>query len=185
MNITLVRHGETKENVAQTIQGQIPGHLTERGKAQAREAAEKLRGRHFDAIYCSDLKRCLDTAEPIRELFPDVPFVTDRLLRERKAGSYVGKPLALLDVHKQLGDWYSFRLPGGGESWEDVRLRQFGLLDKLYAQCPHGSVLIISHRGPVNGIRSILESKTLAQINEEGTPNAGIWDETMEAPVHA
>lgn len=185
MNLTLVRHGETEENVLDIIQGQLPGHLTERGKQQAREAAEKLHGRHFDAIYCSDQKRCLDTSIPFRELFPEVPFITDKLLRERDGGELEGKPTSVLDEHKELGDWYTYRLPGGGESWEDVRLRQIVLIRKLLELYPQGSVLIITHRGPVQGIRSLLEGRTLEQVDAEGTPNAGIWEEHMPEPVRA
>jgi alpha-ribazole phosphatase len=183
MKLTIVRHGETLENVRQTIQGHLPGHLTDKGKLQAQEAANTLRGRSFDAIYCSDIQRCLDTAKPIREVLPDVPFITDELLRERRGGSMEGKPLALLDVHKELGDWYSYRLPGG-ESWDDVRARQAPLLNKLFEKYPSGSILIVTHRGPLRGIRSLLEDKSQAQIDEDVINNGGIWEETMTSPVH-
>jgi len=184
MKITLVRHGETEENVRGIIQGQQPGHLTERGREQAFAAAGKLKGRHFDAIYCSDLQRCLDTAEPIRQAFPDVPFVIDRQLRERYGGNFEGQPLELLEPHRVSGDWYSFRLPGGGESWDDTRLRQVPFLNQLFEKYPKGSVLVISHGGPVRGIRSLLEGRSLEDIDAEGTPNAGIWEETMTGPLH-
>ena len=184
MKLTLVRHGETLENVQQTIQGHLPGHLTDKGRHQAEEAAKKLNGRPFDVIYSSDLQRCLDTAGPIRRKFPNAPFVTDELLRERKGGSFEGKPLSLLNGHRELGDWYSFRLPDGGESWDDVRLRQIPFLNSLFAKYSNKSVLVITHGGPLRGIRSLLEGKSLHEIDTEGTPNAGIWDEIMTAPVH-
>jgi broad specificity phosphatase PhoE len=184
MKLTLVRHGETVENVAGIIQGQMPGRLTERGKRQAREAARQLRGRSFDAIYCSDLKRCLDTAEPIRMVFHGVPFITAELLRERNGGSLQGKPIALLEAHRARGDWFTYPLPGG-ESWDDVRTRQVGFLNTLLERYPDKSVLIITHGGPVRGIRSLLEGKTLAAVEADGTPNGGIWEEIMTKPVHA
>ena len=43
MKLTLIRHGETEENVQGIIQGQMPGHLTEKGKRQAQEVAEDLK----------------------------------------------------------------------------------------------------------------------------------------------
>jgi broad specificity phosphatase PhoE len=110
--------------------------------------------------------------------------LTDELLRERSGGNLEGQPLALLDAHKASGDFYTFRLPDGGESWMDVRSRQVPFLNKLLKTYPNGSILIVSHGGPVRGIRSLLEGKGLEEVDVEGTPNAGIWEETMSEPVH-
>lgn len=184
MKLTLVRHGETEENVQGVIQGQQPGHLSGRGKQQAVELAGMLKGLRFDAIYCSDLQRCLDTAEPIRWVMPYVPFFTDILLRERSGGSLEGQSLSLVEVHKTIGDWYTYKMPGGGESWEDARTRQVTFLNKVFELYPEGSILIISHGGPVRGMRSLLEGKTLAEVDAEGTPNAGIWELVMTELVH-
>jgi len=184
MRLTIIRHGETRENVQKTIQGHLPGHLTDKGKQQAQDAADELRGRSFDAIYCSDIRRCLDTAKPIRAALPNIPFHTDVLLRERNGGSLEGQPLALLDVHKEQGDWYSFRLPGGGESWDDVRARQVPFLNKLIESYPDGSILIITHRGPLRGIRSLLENKSQEEIDKDVLQNGQIWEETMTSPIY-
>lgn len=183
MKLTLVRHGQTIENTRGIIQGQLPGHLTEKGKHQAQAAADKLKGRKFDAIYCSDLQRCIDTAEPIRREFPDTPFFTDTQLRERSGGKYEGRrPVLFLLVHKLRGDVDSIRMPGG-ESWEDVRTRVKPFLNELFKSYSEGSVLIITHGGPVRGIRSLLEGRSLEDVYKDGTPNAGIWEETMTEPL--
>jgi broad specificity phosphatase PhoE len=185
MKLTLVRHGETEENAQDILQGQIPGHLNEKGKEQAQVTAENLRHERFDAIYCSDLQRCLDTAEIIRAYHPDTPFYTEVLLRERYGGSLQGRPLAEETAMFGREEWYTHKLPGGGESWEDVRTRQVPVLNKLLEQYPDGSVLIVAHGGSVRGIRSLLEHRSLAEIDAEETPNAGVWHEDMQEPVHA
>jgi len=184
MKLTLVRHGQTEENAAGIIQGQLPGHLTEKGKEQARAVAEQLKDEDFDAIYCSDLQRCLDTAEPIRAFHPDVPFITETLLRERKGGDLEGHPAVGEYADYTRPDWYTHRLPGGGESWEDVRTRQSSLLNNMFERYPEGSVLLITHGGPLHGIRSLLEGRTLADIDTEETPNAGVWYEEMTELLH-
>ena len=175
MKLTLVRHGETEENVRDILQGQLPGHLTEKGREQARITAEKLKDEKFDAVYSSDLQRCLDTAEIIRMYHADTPFFTDELLRERYGGSMQGHPLAEERAMFRKEDWYTHKLPGEGESWEDVKIRQIPFLNKLFASYPQGSVLVIAHGGSVRGIRSVLEGRALADIDGEDTPNAGIW----------
>jgi len=44
MKLILVRHGETEENILRVIQGQsVEGTLSQKGIAQAKEIAEKLR----------------------------------------------------------------------------------------------------------------------------------------------
>lgn len=42
LTMYLARHGETEENRAQILQGQIGGHLTELGISQAHKLGEKL-----------------------------------------------------------------------------------------------------------------------------------------------
>lgn len=66
-HLYLARHGETEENVAQILQGLMPGHLTARGREQAAELRDKLVAAHtaFDVMLTSDLQRALDTANII------------------------------------------------------------------------------------------------------------------------
>ena len=86
----LVRHGETKENVANILQGHMPGELTERGIEQARQLCKKLQSVRFDALVCSDLKRCVDTAAILNEPHGLTPEYTP-LLRERDWGEHTGQ----------------------------------------------------------------------------------------------
>lgn len=174
MNITLVRHGETVENVNSVIQGHLPGKLTAKGQMQARDLADKLRHHKFDVIYISDLGRCVKTSKPILVHHENTQVIYSVALRERKCGKYEGR------VHDEFF-WQS--LPGsenakkypGGESWLEVKKRMKPFLNQLFAEYPSGSVLIITHGGPLRSIRSLLEGKSLGRLNKEGTPNAGIW----------
>lgn len=93
--VYLVRHGETQENVAQILQGHMPGHLTELGIAQAealRDALKKL-GVPFDALVVSDLGRTLHTARIVNGAL-HLPLHATPLLRERDWGSLTGVPIA-------------------------------------------------------------------------------------------
>ncbi|HVS80080.1 MAG TPA: class I tRNA ligase family protein, partial [Candidatus Paceibacterota bacterium] len=60
-----MRHGES-ENVVKEItssDNSVPSHLTDAGKRQVREAAEKLKANGITAIYASPLFRTKETAE--------------------------------------------------------------------------------------------------------------------------
>ncbi len=63
----LVRHGQTEENAAHILQGHMPGHLSHEGIAQAQALRDELKNIRFDALLCSDLKRCMDTAMILNE----------------------------------------------------------------------------------------------------------------------
>lgn len=93
ITLYLARHGETKENRAQILQGHIPGCLTREGIRQAEVLREQLRETAFDAIVCSDLQRAMDTAQIVAEPHGLTP-IPHFLLRERDWGSLTGITIA-------------------------------------------------------------------------------------------
>lgn len=86
----LVRHGETEDNVRQIMQGQTQGELTEHGREQARQVADRLASKPIDAIVSSDLQRAIQTAEIIAEPH-GLPINQTTLLRERDWGGFTGR----------------------------------------------------------------------------------------------
>ena len=62
MKILVVRHGETKSNKKKNIQGHSHGKLSSEGMHQAKKLAPRLTKEKIDIIYCSDLRRCKQTA---------------------------------------------------------------------------------------------------------------------------
>lgn len=134
----LVRHGETEENVAQILQGRMPGHLTEKGKQQARDLAETLKRDYepFDIMLVSDLQRTLDTANIINEHLHIAQILPYPLLRERDWGDFTGIDIMYARTHE---------MPENAESVEQMfsRARQF--LNTIYTQYPNKCVLAVGH----------------------------------------
>ena len=58
----LVRHGEIESNIKKVYAGWSEEGLTETGIRQAAEAGEILRGKGIEGLYCSPLKRAVQTA---------------------------------------------------------------------------------------------------------------------------
>ncbi len=58
VKVTLVRHGETNENVKKILQGSLDTHLNNHGQKQAEALGVRLKDFHFDSVFCSDLQRC-------------------------------------------------------------------------------------------------------------------------------
>ena len=93
ITLFLARHGETEDNAAHILQGQLPGKLSHQGIEQAKDLALELKDTTFEYIISSDLARCVHTADIINE-GRDIPHIQTPLLRERDWGSFTGKAIA-------------------------------------------------------------------------------------------
>jgi probable phosphoglycerate mutase len=87
--ICFIRHGETDWNVEKRIQGHTDIALNEIGRAQALAMAFNAAHHRFDAVYSSDLKRAMETAQALaqREDHTVRPLPQ---LRERHYGIFQG-----------------------------------------------------------------------------------------------
>lgn len=94
MRVFVVRHGQSTWNVEHRLQGQV-AHvpLTDEGRRQARDAAERLAALVDPArtlLWSSDQLRALDTARIIAGRLGIVPVVSE-LLREQALGTMEGR----------------------------------------------------------------------------------------------
>lgn len=136
-HLYLARHGETEENVAQILQGLMPGHLTARGREQAAELRDKLVATHtaFDVMLTSDLQRALDTANIINGGL-HLPLSPCPLLRERDWGSFTGTPITIAR---------SSQMPDDAESVQAMFERAKRFITYIYKVYHNQSVLAIGH----------------------------------------
>ena len=86
----IIRHGQTEMNSRHVLQGRSDFALNEAGFAQAKEAAERLRGVRFDRVYSSPLRRAVQTAEQIATC---AEILLDERLIEMDYGPYEGADL--------------------------------------------------------------------------------------------
>src|ERR1700758_1453422 len=85
-------HSTTEDNKRGRATGWLPGRLSEQGRAQARELGRRaLDG--IAAVFCSDLRRAVQTAELAFD-GSDVPLLHDWRLRECDYGELNGMPAA-------------------------------------------------------------------------------------------
>ncbi len=138
MELYIIRHGETIDNLMNICQGQTEGELNQKGKDQAYEASRKLEEIEFDAVYTSDLKRARNTSEIIFGNRKGLKINEDNRLRERYLGDYQGK------VFPDSFD-YNARYIDGAESLDDMFGRVNSLLDEVKDKYRNKSVAFISH----------------------------------------
>lgn len=149
MNLILVRHGETEWNRTGRCQGIADIELNENGIRQVRELALSLKEESIAAVYSSDLKRALSTAEEIaRHHGLEVNIDTD--LREMNQGDLEG--LLFTEIREKyahvLKNWRespeTLKLPEG-ESLAEVEERAWNAFQKLRHLHDGDTVVAVSH----------------------------------------
>ena len=146
--LILARHGETDWNLERRVQGHTDRPLNETGRAQARKLADALADERVDAIYSSDLARAYETA---LEVAARKRLAVHALpeLRERSFGTWEGlTDEEVLDrfPEARTGPW------GDGETSEELSQRVLAALRKIAVDHPDGSVLVVTHGGPLRAV---------------------------------
>ena len=152
----LVRHGQTFDNAAKILQGQVQGQLDPEGVAQAEAVREKMKGAQIDNFVSSDLNRSIQTCKIIAAPHgKDVE--TTLLLRERDWGSLTGKYIP--DLPKGPKDW-----PKDVEPIPHLKARARNFLTWIKVTYPGKTVLAVGH-GIVNkAIQSVYFNKPMNEI---------------------
>ncbi len=131
----LVRHGETKDNVAMIMQGQRQGELTPAGARQIEELSSSLSGIRFDAIISSDLQRAYDSAQILCHRL-NLSVHTTSLLRERDWDDFTGR---------YIPDLKGLPMPDNVEKMEVLMLRAKSFLDWAKTTFPNKTILAVCY----------------------------------------
>lgn len=176
--LVLVRHGESVWNAKGWWTGWRDIPLSDKGRQEARKAAEALKNIHFDYTYTSSLLRASDTLEIIKnELHLNaIPTGKTDSLNERNYGDYTGK--SKWDIQKQVGEeqfkkirrGWDVPVPGG-ETLKDVynRVIPFYRNDLLPLLMKGKNILIAAHG---NSIRALM--KYIENISDEAIESTEI-----------
>lgn len=147
----LLRHGQALSNVTNVIsswpeKGEFP--LTEKGREQIKEAAQKLSGKKIDMIFSSDLLRARQTAGIVAEkLGLEVSY--DERLREYNVGDYNGK--SIFEYGKVFDDHLErFRKKAeNGENYTDIKDRIRSFINEKESEFEGKNILAVSHQIPI------------------------------------
>lgn len=150
----LVRHGETKDNVAKIMQGQQQGELTPAGARQIEELSSSLSGIHFDAIISSDLQWAYDSAQILGHHL-NLSVQTTPLLRERDWGDFTGR---------YIPDLKGLPMPDNVEKMKALLQRAKSFLEWVKITFPDKTILAVGH-GIINkAIQAVHYGKLTREI---------------------
>lgn len=152
--LVLLRHGETALTAERRFSGSggaDPG-LSERGLAQAAQAAGAAALAGVQAVVSSPLARCRQTAQAAADRL-GLPVTVAEGLRETAFGAWEGLTFAeVRERHPaELDAWFGSpaAAPPGGESFDAVTSRVTRTRDDLLAAHRGRTVLVVSHVTPV------------------------------------
>lgn len=146
-----IRHGQTAWNRANRVQGQLDIPLDATGRWQAQRMAAALADEPVRAIYSSDLRRALETAQALATA-TGVPVRTDPGLREREFGRFQGHTFAEIEAEwpEQSQLWRRrdpVFAPEGGESLLVFRERVTRCAEALAARHAGDLIVLVAHGG--------------------------------------
>ncbi len=167
VRITYFVHGTTTDNETGIATGCNPGELSELGKKQSIELKDQIKGKEFDVIFCSDLKRSIDSAKMTFE--GSVEIIQDIRIRECDYGDWNGKK-----KDWELKDFIDKRYPNG-ESYKDVEKRIRSFLDFLKEKYDGKHIAIVAHQAPQLAIEVILQNKTWEESLENDWRKRKAW----------
>ena len=181
--ILLARHGETDDNVPPLrFQGQRDTPLNERGRAQARELAERVAALDppLASLWSSDLSRARETAEIVGQRIGLAPRL-DARLREGWRGEWEGflfDEIAARDPERYAA-WRSpnaeigFHFPGG-ETLAQQQSRVLASLREISSIEGAQPALVVCHGGSIRTMLCAHDPRGLAAFHTYEIPNVAL-----------
>ena len=176
----IIRHGETQFNLEKKVQGRgVDAPLNETGLLQARAFYEHYKSENFEKIYISELQRTYQSVELF--INDGIPYTKLEGLDEISWGNNEGLPF-LPEAHSHylatVDAWQRGELDtkiGGGESPNDVMMRQKQALEHILTQEKERKVLVCMHGRAMRILVCWLLGYPLHFMDNFGHSNLGLY----------
>jgi broad specificity phosphatase PhoE len=153
-------HSTSVDNERGIATGWLPGELSELGRAQARALGERRRDGTTAAVYTSDLRRAVETAE-IAFGGSGIPVRRDRRLRECDYGELNGAPVEEVTAVRRRHVDEPFP---GGESYRQVVERTRAFLDEIAARHDGERIVVIAHSANRWALDRLVNGASLEEV---------------------
>jgi broad specificity phosphatase PhoE len=162
VEIVYETHATSTDNEAGIATGWLPGRLSAAGRRQARELGERRRDESIAAVFVSDLRRAVETAE-IAFAGRGIPIMQDVRLRECNYGELNGA--LVTRVAKQRCRRIDEPFPGG-QSYREVVSQTQDFLRELAADWDGKTALLIAHSANKWALDCLLKGCALEELVE-------------------
>lgn len=171
-------HGTTVDNEKEISSGWADVMLSQKGIDQSIELRSKISHRHFDVVFCSDLKRAVDSAQ--LTFGESVPIIQDKRLRECNYGDYNAHSSAIVEPLQEQN--VERRFPNG-ESYEDVKARIEDFLTDLKQNYNGKSVAIVAHKAPQLALDVMIKGNTWEEAFASDWRKSKAWQPGWEYTI--
>lgn len=175
VQITYFVHGTTFDNEKDISSGWKDVDISQKGIDQSILLKDQIKGKVFDVVFCSDLKRAVHSAGLTFQGL--VPIVEDKRLRECNYGDFNGASSEVVEPMQEKNITQKFL---NGESYEDVKTRIADFLGFLKKSYDGKSVAIVSHKAPQLALDILLKGKTWEQAFVEDWRKTHSWQPGWE-----
>jgi probable phosphoglycerate mutase len=158
--VFLIRHGATDLSTEDRFSGGTDIDLSPEGRWQAERLAERLSDDRITAIYCSPMRRTVETATIIGRPYQLTPTAQDGL-REIHHGRW--ETMRRGEVEAQFPEEYAAweedpftYAPQGGESGVMVMARALPVIRQVVIDHVGGTVAVVSHKATIRLVISSL-----------------------------
>ncbi|MBU1016875.1 MAG: histidine phosphatase family protein [Patescibacteria group bacterium] len=175
VNITYFVHGTTTDNEKEISSGWCDVELSALGVRQSITLRDQIKDKRFDIVFCSDLKRAVDSANLTFKDF--VKIIPDKRLRECNYGKYNARLLEIVEPMQKK--CITERFPEG-ESYEDVKNRIADFLEFLKQNFDEKNVAIVAHKAPQLALDVLIKGKTWKESFAEDWRKKKAWQPGWE-----
>ena len=164
--VHVMRHGEVF-NPEKVLYGRLPGYnLSDRGRAQARSAADWLASKDVTYVVASPLERAQQTAAPIAAVHGlDIDTDTDLI---ESWNDFEGKRVAPGDgALRDPRNWPKLRnprKPSWGEPYDEIAPRMIAALHRARKEAAGHEAVCVSHQLPVETLRRAMTGRKLPHL---------------------
>ena len=166
----IIRHAEAEGNLYRRGQGHHDGAVTAQGYRQIQTLAERFHDIHIDAVYSSDLRRTIATAEAIANSRGLVIHTTP-VLRELQMGAWEDRAWGDLE-YENPGQMYNFNSDPEkwtiteAESFASLASRMTAAIEDIARENDGKSVAVVSHGMAIRTLFCVLSGHSLGEIAE-------------------
>lgn len=177
LNIYLLRHGETEQNLKGFYYGNLDVDITSKGIKQIEYISNRIKNVTFDKIYSSNMKRAISSASIISRN-KGVTCIKDKRLNEMNLGVFEGKSYENIqreypiEFEKWSDDWKSYA-PPEGESYIYFYKRVREFFEEIL-KLKDENILLVTHGGVIRSILTYIMGEDLDAFWKFGSKNGDL-----------
>lgn len=175
IRITYFVHGTTVDNEKNVSSGWSNCRLSKLGIKQSIELKNLIKSKKFDVVFCSDLKRSVDSAK--LTFRKSVKIIKDKRLRECNYGNFNAYPSKTVEPMQEK--CINKKFPKG-ESYENVKKRIADFIIFLKRNYNGKHVAILAHKAPQLALDVLIKKKSWKKAFAEDWRKKKAWQPGWE-----